>query len=190
VRSFYFPESVVFLRKGKYIILEVEKMNSYALVNDHYIVTDDGRVFTYRKNHKKWREQKLRKNSNGYLRATIDGKDKYVHRLVAECFIDNPDGYKEVNHIDGDKTNNRVDNLEWCSRSWNNKHAFQTGLRDYKELSRMAKMPRYSRRKFTNEQVLEIRASKKSDTDLSKQYGVARGAIYQIRKRISYKEVV
>lgn len=77
---------------------------------------------------------KPRVHSNGYLRVmlSIDGKhsDKYIHRLVATAFCDNlnPSKYTEVNHIDGDKTNNTSENLEWCDRSYNNKHAYMKGL--------------------------------------------------------------
>lgn len=72
-------------------------------------------------------------NGNGYLQVQIMRKGKrytrYVHRLVAECFIPNPNGHKEINHIDGNKSNNHVENLEWCSHSENLKHAYRTGLR-------------------------------------------------------------
>lgn len=60
---------------------------------------------------------------NGYIQVNVmaDGKhtNKYVHRLIAQTFISNPDSLKEVNHKDCDRTNNNVDNLEWCSRSYN-----------------------------------------------------------------------
>ena len=46
-------------------------------------------------------------------------KIKYIHRLVAEAFVPNPNNYKEVNHKDNDPSNNNVDNLEWCDRKYN-----------------------------------------------------------------------
>ena len=61
--------------------------------------------------------------TNGYLIACLWKNNKQkkfvIHRLVANVFIDNPNNYKEVNHLDEDKTNNRVDNLEWCSHKYN-----------------------------------------------------------------------
>ncbi|AGW43601.1 HNH endonuclease [Burkholderia phage JG068] len=64
------------------------------------------------------------------LQLCRDGRkvNHYVHRLIAEAFIPNPSGLPEVNHIDGDKTNNRKGNLEWVSPSDNKYHAVDTGL--------------------------------------------------------------
>lgn len=71
-------------------------------------------------------------NHKGYpiVYLSKDGKQKTitVHRLVALTFIENPLNLPQVNHIDGDKTNNQVNNLEWCDNSYNQIHAHKTGL--------------------------------------------------------------
>ena len=70
--------------------------------------------------------------SNGYrfvcLRKDGVNKNHSVHRLVAEAFIPNPLNLSDVNHKDGNKQNNHVSNLEWCTRSENLKHAVDIGL--------------------------------------------------------------
>lgn len=69
------------------------------------------------------------KTAKGYLRVclSIDGKqvEEKVHRLVAEAFIANPDDLPQVNHIDGNKENNRAENLEWCTNQQNMIHCRQ-----------------------------------------------------------------
>lgn len=54
---------------------------------------------------------------------------EYTHILIAKTFLPNPNNYPIVNHIDGNKHNNRIENLEWCTYSRNNKHAIDIGLR-------------------------------------------------------------
>ena len=72
-------------------------------------------------------------NEKGYLSVELwcnyKRKVKKIHRLVAETFIKNPFFKKEINHKDGNKKNNCVENLEWCTRSENMSHAYRTGLR-------------------------------------------------------------
>lgn len=94
-----------------------------------FMVSSDGRV----KIADTGEYAKIRDNGNGYKQVQImrNAKryTKYVHRLVAECFIENPDCLPEVNHKDGDKSNNTASNLEWCSRSQNLLHAYKYGLK-------------------------------------------------------------
>ena len=54
---------------------------------------------------------------------------KKIHRLVAEAFLPNPNQYSDINHINGIKTNNNVENLEWCTRQHNIKEAYRLGLK-------------------------------------------------------------
>lgn len=70
--------------------------------------------------------------NNGYLKVTLSKNNKQktfrVHILVAKAFIPNPENKSEINHIDGNKSNNRIDNLEWNTRSENELHAYKNGL--------------------------------------------------------------
>lgn len=97
--------------------------------DEMYLVSQEGEVFSRFTN--KILKPSLSKGT-GYLvvNIRIDGKRQpaYIHRLVAEAFIPNPDCLPEVNHKDGDKTNCRVNNLEWVTGQGNKDHAKETGL--------------------------------------------------------------
>lgn len=74
----------------------------------------------------------MRKSLNrdgGYQRVSINGNHRYVHRLVADAFFDGDHTDLDVNHIDGNKQNNHIGNLEWCTRKDNLQHASNNGLR-------------------------------------------------------------
>lgn len=80
------------------------------------------------------------KDNIGYMKCAITRNGvreiAKIHRLVGFAFIDNPQNKPEINHINGIKTDNRIENLEWCTRSENSLHAFRTGLTIYSEEQR------------------------------------------------------
>ena len=67
-------------------------------------------------------------NDNGYIRVYIYNKTFALHRLIALAFIENTENKEQVNHIDGNKLNNSVENLEWVSNQENQIHKFKIGL--------------------------------------------------------------
>jgi len=117
--------------------------------------------------------------STGYLIVSLRDKSKRksdsIHRLVALAFIPNPENKPEVNHINGDKKDNRVDNLEWVTRSENFLHAYRTGLN---------KGRGGVGNKLTSEDVSDIRAKytpfKYTQSKLAKEYGVTQSVISRI----------
>jgi predicted XRE-type DNA-binding protein len=103
-----------------------------------YEVSNNGRVRSYNKygfKHEKMDNPRIikQKMSNaGYLRVLLSFRGVYknhsVHRLVASVFVENLNNKKYVNHLNGIKTDNKALNLEWCTRSENQYHAYENGL--------------------------------------------------------------
>lgn len=92
-----------------------------------YLISENGEVY----NTKTKKYLKSSASNTGYLTVYVDGKNRLLHRLIAETFIPNPENKPCVNHIDGNKLNNAANNLEWCSYGENNLHAYKTGLKSY-----------------------------------------------------------
>lgn len=145
---------------------------------DDYTITKDGRVI----NNKWGREVKPDKNGKGYLRVHIVGKKRFIHRMVAEKYIPNPENKPQVNHIDGNKTNNNVENLEWVSNYENRKHAIAHGLNNHGEKCGTAKLT-LEEAKFIKYHP-DIPAKK-----LAEKYNVCPRAIRNIRNGRTWKEI-
>jgi hypothetical protein len=117
---------------------------------------------------------------------TIGGKNKriYVHELVAECFIGpRPDG-AEVNHIDGDKANPVVTNLEYVTHRGNMQHASRSGLMPVGEASGNSKL--------TNADVLAMRAAWRDgarNVELARRFGVSRACVSQVVHRHHWRHL-
>ena len=139
-----------------------------------YQIHSDGRILGKRRKF-----LSLGVDKDGYRMVIIqhegERKTKRVSRLVAECFIANTGNKPVVNHKNGIKHDNRVENLEWCTRSENDKHAYATGLRKARVINV----------KLTRTEVGEIRqllsAGKLSQTEIAVQYGVKQPTISNIK---------
>jgi len=138
------------------------------------------------------RIRKLGKNQYGYPIVSLDGVGKpkcaVVHSLVLEAFNPKPQTTErlECNHKDGNKTNNRLNNLEWVTSKENKKHAFDTGLCDHRRGEHLYNA------KLKNEQVKEIKRllkQGKKNSELAKIFNVSRGVISHIIAGRNYKHI-
>src|SRR5699024_4525958 len=144
-----------------------------------YAIDSNGNVYSLVTNKSRGKGILKPHHKNGYLAVHLykDGNCKhfYIHRLVAEAFLENERGYKEVNHIDCNKTNNSLENLEWCNRTRNLKHSYENGLKRQGELHGMSKLK--------NNEVEEIRMKlgSKPQMELANEFNVSQSTISAIK---------
>lgn len=111
-------------------VIEIWKPIIIDGITTYYSVSNTGKI----KNNNTNKLLSLKKDTHGYLRTTIyvnkKQKNRFVHRLVAFAFVDNPNpkDFNIVNHLDGNKQNNYAENLEWTTSAGNSQHAWATGL--------------------------------------------------------------
>lgn len=123
----------------------------------------------------------------GYPTVTLSKQGKvkryYVHRLVAEAFIPNPENKPTVNHINGNKLQSNVENLEWSTYSDNNQHAYNTGLKASGEGQYKAKL--------TEEDVKKIKKQGKYTTyqNIADEYNVSKATVRDVLTGKTWKNI-
>lgn len=147
-------------------------------LNGRYEISNKGRIRGV------WSGKILKqfKSNAGYLNVRVHGGHNknvtvYIHQMVAQTFIPNPENKSVVNHKDGIKTNNSADNLEWVTYQENTLHARDMG---------MIGGSKHPRSKLSEDDIAEIRKNYKHRskeyglTPMSKKYGVTKSAIYSV----------
>lgn len=107
---------------------KIRSLNRVLNRKDGVKTSIKGKILTYNICRKGYYRSKLCKGDGG--------KYKTIHRLVAIEFIPNPKKLPQINHIDGDKSNNNVENLEWCTNKYNMEHAIENGLTRFNNTSK------------------------------------------------------
>ena len=164
----------------------------YALPFDTDEILPNGAT---RKRH--FDKQKIKtgntRNQQGYYQVRLGGrkgKTMVLHRILADAFVENPKNYNIVNHKDGDKGNCSISNLEWCTSSYNNKHAFENGLR---EVTIKDRYYRYKASlKWTNddiEQWRKLKDSGKTSKEIARIYETSEHTISQYLKGKRYNHL-
>lgn len=156
-----------------------------------YKINPDGQIISCIR--KKSRFLKICVSKNGYTKVELHnnckGKWHSVHRLVATTFIPNPENKPQVNHINGIKTDNRVENLEWVTMSENIIHSFNIGTRKSHFTGKSWDDNYYSKIKsWQFDEFINLYKSGKTALEMSYHFGTSRDCIYSMIYKLGLKE--
>ena len=156
-----------------------------------YAITKTGKVWSYPKQNGYYKESKLHNgkflsqciNHKGYTIVQFNHKRYFLHRLIAETFIPNPDKKSQVNHKNCNKLDNRIDNLEWCTHKENMEHAKFNNL--------TPKGSKNGNSKLTEFDVLCIKKllEKTKAKDIAEMFNVTDETIYGIKNNMTWMHV-
>lgn len=144
----------------------------------------------------KERMLKLQTIKTGYHYIALHKNNKiinmYVHRLVALYFLNNPNNYLQVNHKDGNKTNNYMDNLEWVTCSENHKHAYAIGLKKSSKGKSYTKGEDIFQSKLTEtdvREILDLLQTNIIQQKIAQQYGISQAQVSHIKNNQAWKHI-
>ena len=165
----------------------IEKLELFNIKKNYYSIDNNGRIFSNFTNS----FMSPSKDNNGYLGISLRCYDKkirrfQVHRLVMIIFnpIENMENL-QVNHIDGNKQNNNINNLEWCTCSYNHKHAFRIGLKNNIGL-------KLKQTKLTDDKVIDIFNKIKigeKTSSIAKEYNISIPLVNKIKNGERYNRI-
>lgn len=170
--------------------MEEEELVLVPSLENRYAITRSGRLYSLPKNTRKGiREIAFCKSNYVLAGVSVGGKKTTVsqHRLLAMMFIPNPHNKEEVNHINGNKHDNRIENLEWCTQSENTQHALKALKRQYGAVGE-----KHGVAKLTNSDVLKIKellSKKVFHKEIAKMFGVCRDTIALISNGTHWKHI-
>jgi hypothetical protein len=160
-----------------------KSLKSLVKGGDNYSISNLGNL----RNDKNGRIRKHTKHKSGYLTTTLSERStQYVQRLVALAFIPNPENKPFVNHLDGNKQNNIVGNLEWSTPSENIIHANKTGLQTH------PKGEDHHSARLTEKEVIKIKEMLRDGVrgkDIVKQFSITKQMVYYIKNGRSWQHV-